>query len=78
LEYWASTSGDWERRAEHLGRSLGAYTPVPSTPCSTGAFVHSQMGVEWLLGFGEGFPLRCFQRLTLAAWLPGDALPDNR
>ena len=34
-----STSSDWGRRAERLGRSLGAYTPVPSTLCSTGAFV---------------------------------------
>jgi len=27
---------------------------------------------------GEGFPLRCVQRLSPTAWLPGSALPDNR
>ena len=33
------TSGDWEPRAEHLDRSLDAYTPAPSNPSSMGALV---------------------------------------
>jgi hypothetical protein len=34
-----STLGDWGLRAEHLGRSLDAYTPAPLTPSSMGALV---------------------------------------
>jgi hypothetical protein len=34
------TSSDWKPRAEHLGRSLDAYTPTPSNPSSMGALVH--------------------------------------
>ena len=37
-----STSGDWEWRAKRLGRSLGAYTPTPSTGSSTPALVHDR------------------------------------
>ncbi len=39
LLFRPSTSGDWGQRAERLGRSLGAYTPAPSTPSSLGALV---------------------------------------
>ena len=34
--------------------------------------------VKWLPLFGSGFELRCFQLLSATAWLPGDALSDNR
>ncbi len=34
------TSSDWKPQAEHLGLSLGAYTPTPSNPSSMGALVH--------------------------------------
>ncbi len=34
--------------------------------------------LEWLLIFRKGFGLRCFQPLSLTAWLPGYALSDNR
>ena len=62
-------SGYWEWRAEHLGRSLGAYTPTPSTPCSMAALVSPPAkasrengrlffrGVSRLDAF-SGYPLR--------------------
>lgn len=34
-----STLSDWGQRAKRLDRSLGAYTPAPSTPSSMGALV---------------------------------------
>ena len=36
------------------------------------------MEKDWEIIFGSGFALRCFQRLSVGAWLPGDALSDNR
>ena len=33
---------------------------------------------EWVAIFTMGFALRCFQRLSITAWLPGGALSDNR
>ena len=33
---------------------------------------------EWVAIFWMGFALRCFQRLSITAWLPGGALSDNR
>jgi len=33
---------------------------------------------EWVAIFWIGFSLRCFQRLSVAAWLPGTALSDDR
>ena len=79
-----SISSDWEQRAEHLGRSLDAYTPVPSTSSFMRALVQSNELVtesytlEWLPIFGRSFGLRCLQPLSSAAWLPGNALSDNR
>ena len=34
--------------------------------------------MEWPPIFGNGFGLRCFQPLSKTAWLPGNALSDNR
>lgn len=44
--------------------------PKPPSPGATDRERPPRLGV--------GFPLRCLQRLPLAAWLPGSALPDNR
>jgi len=71
--------------SSRLGRSLGAYTATPSTLSSTGALVpvpesrrRPPTDREWPPRLGEGFGLRCLQPLSLTAWLPGAALPDNR
>ena len=34
--------------------------------------------MEWKTLFGASFVLRCFQHLSVSAWLPGGALSDNR
>ena len=34
--------------------------------------------MEWKTIFGSSFVLRCFQHLSVSAWLPGGALSDNR
>jgi hypothetical protein len=34
--------------------------------------------MEWVIRLGTRFALRCFQRLSDTAWLPGDAPSDNR
>ncbi len=39
------TLSDWGQRAERLGRSLGAYTPAPSTSSSLRALVQTFMPV---------------------------------
>jgi len=61
-----------------LGKTLGGYTPTPSTPSSTGTLSRhlagNPPGTERPPLFGEGFPLRCLQRLSPTAWLPGSAL----
>ena len=71
------------RRAEHLEVSLststevvvssntdalGAYTPVLSILSSISVIMPR---------FEAGFELRCFQLLSLTAWLPSSALSDN-
>ena len=71
------------RRAEHLEVSpftstevvvssntdaLGAYTPVLSNLSSISVIIPR---------FEAGFELRCFQLLSLTAWLPSSALSDN-
>ncbi len=79
-----NTLSDWGQRAKRLDRSLGAYTPAPSTSSSMRALVQhlwlvaESRGLDWPLIFGRGFWLRCFQPLSSAAWLPGGALSDNR
>ena len=54
------------------GRPNSAMFPGSSTgsPCITTG--------EREAIFRMGFALRCFQRLSIAAWLPGAALSDNR
>ena len=49
---------------------LGAYTPGLSTPSSAGARADAR-GTRRPPLFGAGFGLRCFQPLSLRAWLPG-------
>ena len=62
-----------ERRTKTIGgRPNSAMFPGSSTgsPCITTG--------EREAIFRMGFALRCFQRLSIAAWLPGAALSDNR
>jgi hypothetical protein len=52
-----------------LVRSNRFLSPGPDGIC---------LAAEWVFIFGVRFQLRCFQLLSLPAWLPGDALSDNR
>lgn len=83
-------SGDWGRRAKHLARRLSVYTPVPLISSSNESLRRPQsvpvarprrligLVAEWVSIFKARFLLRCFQRLSLLAWLLGSALSDNR
>ena len=72
-------SGDWDRQAEAVGRSLPPYTPDPSTRSSTGALVSRNrcghpprhIAGERPPRLGTRFGLRCFQPLSVGAWLLG-------
>ena len=46
-----STLSDWGQQAKRLDRSLGAYTPAPSTPSSMGALVQHPDSLPSRLGW---------------------------
>jgi|GEM_PF-5902048 hypothetical protein len=68
----ASTFRSWHVHPHPIN---GIFYPHPRP--QQGIVAYTLAG-EWPPIFGEGFPLRCFQRLSPVAWLPGAALSDNR
>jgi len=76
--------GDWEPRAEHLDRSLDAYTPAPSTPSSMGTLVptkHLLPGTRvgnGRLFSGKASGLDAFSPYPQWRGCPAYALSDNR
>jgi hypothetical protein len=68
---WArpTASGDWERQARPSENPRSIH-PRPINPVFYGSPCPPSRAERPPL-FGAGFPLRCFQRLSLAAWLPG-------
>jgi len=56
-------------RGLNTSANLGTYTPILSNL--------SFIGILFVPLFEVGFELRCFQLLSMIAWLLSVALPDN-
>ena len=65
---------DWYSPKDFPRTGTGEIFPWCVHPGSINPVIYRSCAVPRL---GVGFELRCFQLLSLIAWLPSSALPDN-